>query len=165
MSKVILSVIAGVVLGVAFGTWNVIATRLDPLAEDTVGALLLFYGPMFTLWGIAGFRASRRTGHLLDGVRSATIVAFVTFAVFVVANLMRVNLFLDAIRQRADWQSLLLRFQQSGFESLRTYANYEYLRGAPLKIAVATFIDGMCGLVGSAIGIFRRTQSGQLARE
>ena len=40
----------GLGLGAGFGLWNLVATRLDPLAEDTPIALLVFYGPMFAIW-------------------------------------------------------------------------------------------------------------------
>ena len=48
----------GAALGVAFGAWNLILTMLDPLAEDTPTALARVYGPMFTIWGLAGFAAN-----------------------------------------------------------------------------------------------------------
>jgi hypothetical protein len=38
-------------------------------------------------------------------------------AVFHVAGIVRVNLFLDVIHDRGDWQNLLARFGQSGFHS------------------------------------------------
>ena len=75
----------GLVLGVVFGLWNLIATQLDPLAEDTIPARLVFYGPMFAIWGFAGFLAARRSGRLLDAVRVGGTVACITFVVFVAA--------------------------------------------------------------------------------
>jgi hypothetical protein len=116
-------VILGLVLGASFGLWDLIVTLLDPLAEDDPRALLLFYGPMFAIWGLAGFVAARRTGRIVEGVKVAAIVAFVTFVVFDLAAIVRVNLFLDALTHRSDWQNLLVRFQASGFTSLRLYAN------------------------------------------
>jgi len=53
----------GLLLGVGFSAWNWIATLLNPFAEDSLDALAIFYGPMFTLWGIAGFVAAHRTGR------------------------------------------------------------------------------------------------------
>jgi hypothetical protein len=82
----------GLLLGVVFGLWNLIATRLDPLAEDTIPALLAFYGPMFAVWAAAGFRASRSSGRLVDAIKGGSIVAFITFVVFVAARLITVNL-------------------------------------------------------------------------
>src|SRR5262245_41976391 len=130
----------GILLGVVFGLWNLISTRLDPLAEDTIGALLMFYGPMFAIWGLAGFRAFRRSGRLLDAVAVGGTAAFVTLVVFVMTRLITVNLSLEVTSQRLDWQNLVVRFKASGFESLRAYVNYEYLAGAPFKIFVASII-------------------------
>src|SRR5918997_1453627 len=110
-------VLLGLALGAGFGAWNLVATRADPLAEDTAAALLTFYGPMFAAWALTGFAAARRTGRLADGVRAGALVAFVTFVVFDLAVLVRVNLFLDLLRDRADWQNLVRRYPASGFES------------------------------------------------
>jgi hypothetical protein len=151
----------GLSLGVVFGLWNLIATRLDPLAEDTLVALLVFYGPMFAVWGVVGFRASRCGGHLVDAVTAGGTVAFITFMVFVAARLITLNLSLDITSQRLDWQNLVLRYQASGFQSLRAYANYEYITGAPLKILVATTIGAGMGFVGGLCG--RRNGSGSTA--
>jgi hypothetical protein len=85
--------VLGVLVGAIFGGWDLIATRFEPLADDTPIALLKFYGPMFTIWGLAGFGAAWRVGRILDGVKAGATVAFATFLVFDVANLLRVNLF------------------------------------------------------------------------
>ena len=155
-------VILGLVLGAGFGIWDLIATQLNPLSEDDPGALLLFYGPMFAIWGLTGFVGARRTGRLLDGVKVAAIVAFVTFVVFDVAAIIRVNVFLDVLTHRSDWQNLLVRFQASGFTSLRAYANYEYITGSPLKILVATVIGSVTGLIGGLFGWLGRRSMGQV---
>jgi hypothetical protein len=144
-------VLLGVLVGAAFGLWNLIVTWLDPLAEDTPFALLIFYGPMFAIWGLAGFAASRRTGQLLDGVRVGATVAFGTFVVYVLTQFIRVNVFLDILSQRSDWQNLMARFQNSGYESLRRYVNYVGLTGAPFKILVASIIGAGTGLVGGIL--------------
>src|SRR5262249_25579935 len=87
----------GLALGGFFGLWNIVATELDPLADDGPAALLMFYGAMFAAWGIAGFLAARRSGRFIDAVRMGATVAFVTFTVFWLLNLFRVNLFLDVV--------------------------------------------------------------------
>ena len=142
----------GLLPGAGFGLWNLIATRLGPLAEDTSIALPAFYGPMFAIWGLAGFRASRRTGRLLDAVKVGDTVAFVTPVVFLFAKIVVVNLFLDATSQRSDWQNLMEGFQASGFGSLREYANYVYVTGAPFNIFVASIIGAGAGLAGGFFG-------------
>ena len=141
-------VVLGVLLGVAFGVWDIVATWLDPLADDTPGALLIFYGPMFAAWGFAGFMAARRSGRVMEGVKAGAMSALATFVVFYVANLVRVNLFLTAMRSRADWVNLMLRFHASGSESLRAFVNYDYVKGAPLKIGVASLIGAVSGMIG-----------------
>ena len=146
----------GAIVGAAFGAWNLVATRIDPLADDTPVALLLFYGPMFTTWGLVGFAAAKRTGRLVDGITVGALVAFATFVVFAAANLVRVNLFLDAIRHRADWQNMDNRFNDSGFASLRAFVNYNYAKGTPLKIVVASMVGASVGLVGGLSAVVGR---------
>src|SRR5262245_8145412 len=146
----------GLVLGAIFGLWNIVATEFDPLTDDSPAALLMFYGPMFAAWGIAGFVAARRSGRFIDAVRMAATVAFVTFTVFWLLNLFRVNLFLDVVRARGDWQNLLVRYRASGFENFRVYVNYEYLTGAPLKILVPTMIGAVVGSIGGVFAIASR---------
>jgi hypothetical protein len=150
----------GLVLGATFGIWVLIYTKVNPLAEDTPRALLTFYGPMFTFWGMAGFGATRRNGRLLDAIKVGATVALVTFVVYDLAQFVRVNLFLDAIRHRSDWQHMMSRFEQSGYESLRRYVNYIGLTGAPLKILAATTIGACMGAIGGLFAsLARRPQS------
>jgi hypothetical protein len=142
----------GLLLGAVFGIGNLIATSLDPLGEDSPMALLLFYGPMFAMWGLAGFWAARRTGRVIEGVKAGAWVALVSFVVFDLTVIARANLFLDALSQRSDWQGLMTRFEASGFKNLRLYANYVYVTDAPLKITVATVIGAAMGAVGGFVG-------------
>ena len=144
----------GMVLGVSFGLWNLVFSILNPVAEDTPAALLTFYGPMFLLWGVSGFTAFARSRRLRDGMRRGAIVALVTFVVFTVFVGVRDNLLLEALTRRADWQNLMVRFRNSGFESLRLYVNYIGVTGAPFKLLVATVIGALMGLLGA---LARRT--------
>ena len=148
----------GMILGAVFGLWNLLATWFDPLAEDSPAALLVFYGPMFTIWGIAGFVVSRRSGRALDGFRAGATIAFATFVVYIVTQFVRVNMFLDILTQRSDWQNLMATFQSSGSQSLRRYVNYLGLAGAPFKILVASIIGAVTGFVGGSLGAFSRQQ-------
>jgi hypothetical protein len=138
---------------------------LAPLAEDTPLALLEFYGPMFAICGLAGLGASRRTGRFWDAVKAGATIAFVAFVVFDLAVLLRVNLFLDTLSQRSDWQNLMARFRASGFESLRAYANYEYVSGPPVHILVASIIGAVTGLVGGVFGSLSRRKMGRIPQE
>ncbi len=149
------SLVLGLVIGSVFGAANLVFTWLYPLADDSVGALLRFYGPMFFAWALVAFRAARRSGRLLSGMLAGTIVAFATFCVFDLLVLMRVNLFLPDLTGRADWQSMMQRFGASEYDSLRLFVNLDYLKGAPLKIGVASAIGAVMGAIGGALGQLR----------
>jgi hypothetical protein len=141
----------GFVVGLLFGLWNVLYSWLLPLAEDTPAALLAFYGPMFLLWAAAAFAATRRTGRVWSGVTTGTLVAFATFCIYDLLVVLRVNLFLDELTGRSDWQNLMVQFNVSGYESLRTFVNVENIKGAPLKIGVASLIGAVIGFTGGAL--------------
>ena len=141
-------VLVGVALGAVFSAWNVLASLLDPLADDTVPALLMFYGPMFTAWALAGAAASRRSGRVSDGARIGALVALLTFVILTIVVIARVNLYLELTSQRPDWQTVGERFRASGFRSFRTFVNYEYVTGAPFKLLVASTIGAVLGLAG-----------------
>lgn len=149
------ALLLGLIVGVVFGFANLIVTWLYPLADDSPGALLRFYGPMFFLWALASFRAARRTGRLLSGVTTGLFVAFATFCAFDLLILVRVNLFLGELTGRADWQNMMLRFRASEFDSLRLFVNLDYVRGAPLKLAVSCAIGVVMGGVGGFLGQLR----------
>jgi hypothetical protein len=142
----------GFVLGLAFGVVDLLYSWLRPLSDDSIQGLLRFYGPMFFAWALASFRAVRRSGRLSTGITTGFVVAFATFCVFVVLNLLRVNLFLDELTGRADWQNMMQRFRESGFDDLRWFINVNYLKDAPFKIGVASVIGAVMGLVGGTIG-------------
>jgi uncharacterized membrane protein (DUF485 family) len=142
----------GVGLGLVFGVVDLLLTWVQPLADDSIPALLQFYGPMFAAWAFAAFRAVRRSGRLSTGITTGLVVAFGTFSVFYVLNLLRVNLFLGELTERADWQNMMRRFRASDLASLRVFVNVEYLRGAPFKIGIASAIGAIMGLAGGTIG-------------
>ena len=152
-------IVRGVVIGIGFGIWNLLSSLFDPLAEDTIPALLIFYGPMFTLWGVTGFTAARKSGRMIDGITAAVIVALVTGVVFDLMIFVRINLFLQTLASRPDWQNLMMEFRTSGSENLRTFINYHYLTQAPVKVLVGMTIGSMTGIIGGLLGSFVRLQS------
>ena len=156
------SLLLGLLIGLVFGAVNLFFTWLYPLEDDSPGALLRFYGPMFFLWAFVAFRATRRSGRLLSGVAAGATVAFATFCIFDVLVLFRVNLFLNELTARDDWQNMMQRFRASEFDSLRFFVNLDYLKGAPLKIGVASVIGAVIGAVGGSLGRLksRRTRIG-----
>jgi hypothetical protein len=145
-------VLWGASLGLAFGVWDLFYTWMEPLANDTPLALLTFYGPMFAAWGFAGFRAKQHSGQLTEALKAGVTVACMTFIMFYVANFVRVNVFLETLRLRADWQNMVFRFETSGWGSLRAFINYDYLKGAPFKIGFAGAIGAITGFLGGLLG-------------
>ena len=145
----------GVAVGVVFGSVNIVFTWLYPVEDDTPGALLRFYGPMFFVWALASFRAARRSGRVWSGVTTGMAVAFATFCVFDALVLLRVNLFLNELTGRADWQNMMMRFRAGDVDSLRLFVNIDYLKGAPLKIGVASTIGALMGAIGGSLGRLR----------
>ena len=151
--------LAGAGVGLAFGCWNLLAFWLNPL-DDSVAGMLIVYGPMFTSWAAAGFIAARRTGRLTDALAAGAIFAFSTFMVFWLANIVRVNLFLDSLRDWPGWQqTMVARYRESGIDSFRAFVNYEYLRDAPLKIAVPTAIGTVLASLGGLVAALGRRAS------
>jgi hypothetical protein len=145
----------GAVLGVCFGVVNLVFVWLDPLSDDSIPALLRFYGPMFFLWAVASFRAARRDRQLLSGLIAGMVVAFATFCVFDVLNLVRVNLFIHDLTGRADWQRLTARCPPGELDSVRACVTVEYIKATPLKIATATLIGAVMGGVGGSLARLR----------
>ena len=152
----------GAIAGAVFGTWDLFFTWIDPLADDTPVALLSFYGPMFAVWSAAGFAAYRRSGRITESIKVGATVAFVTFAVFHIFVFARINIFLDEIRGRLDWGNTVATYPSSGFESLRAYANYIFVTGAPFKMLVATTIGTVFGVIGGLLARLTGTAARQL---
>ena len=146
------ALLLGLFVGLVFGFVNLLLTWLYPLADDTPGALLRFYGPMFFVWALASFRAARRTGRLLSGVATGLTVAFATFCAFDLLILVRINLFLNELTGRADWQNMMMRFRASDIESLRRFVNLDYAIGTPLKLGVSCAIGALMGGIGGLLG-------------
>ena len=154
------ALLLGLVVGLVFGFVNVLFTWLYPLTDDTPGALLRFYGPMFFVWALASFRAARRTGRLLSGLTTGLTVAFATFWAYDLLILVRVNVFLNELTGRADWQNMLMRFRASDFDSLRLFVNLDYFTGAPLKLGVSCAIGAAMGTIGGLVGLLTHKRIG-----
>jgi len=142
----------GLIIGLTFGAVDLLYTWLFPLEDDTIGALLRFYGPMFLLWAFASFRAARRDGRLLSGVTTGLVVAFATFCAYDLLILIRVNVFLTELTGRADWQNLMARFKASESSDLRAFVTLDYLKMAPLKIGAASAVGAVMGVIGGSLG-------------
>ena len=154
------ALVIGLTAGLVFGCVDLLLTWRNPLEDDSPLVLLRFYGPMFLVWSVLAFNAARDAGRVGSGVVAGTVVAFATFAVFIVFNFLRVNLFLYDLTDRPDWQNMMVRFRASGAEDLRLFVNLDYLRGTPFKIAAATTFGAVFGALGGVLGWRTRARTG-----
>jgi hypothetical protein len=138
----------GLVLGTVLGAWILVNTALAPLAEDTGFAVGAMFGVVFLALAVPGFAARRRGGHLVDALEAGATAGAITFALFLLLGILRVNLFLDTIRSRADWQNLVSDYTQSDFQSLRAYANYVYAK----QIVVFPIVGVVAGAISGSLG-------------
>jgi hypothetical protein len=145
------SMILGVAAGFLFGFVNLAVTWFAPLLDDNPRTLLAFYGPMFLLWAAVAFRAARRSCRFMAGVTTGIIVAFATFWAFDVLIILRVNLFLNDLTCRGDWQNMLGRFRASSSDNVRLFVTMDYIKGAPLKCVVSCAIGAVMGVIGAAL--------------
>ena len=142
------SVAFGIVLGTGIGVWILVDTAMAPLAEDTPLLVGSMFGGMLVLFAVQGFAARRRGGREVDAVQAGAIAGTMTMAIFCLFGIVRVNVFLDVIRDRSDWEGLIAGFAGSGFQSLRTYANYIYMQ----NLTLLPMIGAVAGAVSGAIG-------------
>ena len=149
----------GLTVGLVFGSVNLLFTWHDPLADDTPSALLRFYGPMFFVWGLVAFRVVRQTGKLTSGVVAGLTIALGTFLTFDLLIFVRLNLFLNELTGRADWQDLMMRFRAGNADNLRSFVNLDYVRGAPFKAVVSCVMGAIMGSVGGLLGRVTHTRT------
>jgi hypothetical protein len=103
----------------------------------------------------AAARSRRFRGVAINGL----LIGVATMAVIYVSSILRINLFLEQISNRADWVNLMARYRASDFHSLRAYANYEYLGSLPVLLALGAVAGGCCGLLGATIRQIARVPS------
>jgi|KBSMisStandDraft_5_1062788.scaffolds.fasta_scaffold23022_4 hypothetical protein len=149
----------GVVLGTALGAWILVNTALAPLAEDTGFAVAAMFGLVFLALAVPGFAVRRRGGHLVDALEAGATAGAITFALFLLFGILRVNLFLDTIRSRSDWQNLVADYARSDFQSLRAYANFVYAKGIILFPIAGVAAGAISGSVGGVLAGFIRPSS------
>ena len=121
--------------------------------------MVIVYGPMFVSWSVVPYVVARRSGRLVDAVKAGTVLALSTFVTFWVVNIVRVNVFLDVLQEWSGWQPMVARYRDSGFESFRAFTNHEYLKDAPLKIAVPTAIGALLASIAGLAGRRRHRQA------
>jgi hypothetical protein len=142
----------GLALGTAIGSWALIDTAVEPLADDTAGKMAALVIGMTLAWAVISLITGRRTGRFRDAVTAGVLVGVTTIAMFHIAAIIRVNVFLDQIRFRDDWQGLLTRFNASGATSLRQFANVTYLTETPVALAIGAAVGAVSGAIGGLFG-------------
>lgn len=151
----------GVLIGVVLGTFQLVDTAAEPLAEDTPGVMIGIVGTMLVSWTLTSRAAALPSRRFTHALVAGIIAGVATMAVVDFTSIVRVNLFLDEIRHRDDWANLMARFEASGVQSLRVYANWEYVRGTPIVLALGAVAGGVCG---SVAGVVNRISRAPLAR-
>ena len=153
------SVMFGVAFGTLLGVGNLIDTAVQPLAEDRPPELLAMLAVVLAIWGFAAYRAAHRGGGVRDAVIAGAVIGGLTAAIFGLANIVRVNVFLDAIQYRDDWRNLMLRYHESGYTSLRAYVNREFALGRTVLggLAGGGALGAVMGALGGAASAIRRS--------
>jgi hypothetical protein len=150
-----LPVLMGFAIGATLGVMNLIDTARQPLADDESGTMLAWALALIVIWSAATLAVTWRTRGVANAIKAGAILGIATMIVFHVAAIVRANVFLDAIRDRVDWQHLLMRYHHSGWTSLRAYANYEYVTAMPMVIALGTLAGSLSGALGGVVNIVR----------
>jgi uncharacterized membrane protein YhaH (DUF805 family) len=141
----------GLAIGVVLGTLQLVNTAVAPLADDDAGGMLFVIAVVALLWTLVSVAASLPTRRFRDALLAGMLAGLATMAVFDVTSIVRVNFFLDQIRYRDDWVNLVARFDASNAPNLRAYANWEYLRGTPMVLAIGVVAGGLCGALAGVI--------------
>lgn len=146
--SLISNVAFGFTAGAILGLTNLISTAIAPLAEDTPFRVAVFFGVIMLVWAFSGFLAHRRTRRFIESAKAGATVGGISLGLFHLAAMLRLNIFLADVSRRSDWQGLILNFQQSGFESLRAYANYTYLHELGFVVLLGVLVGALCGILG-----------------
>jgi H+/Cl- antiporter ClcA len=141
----------GFAIGVVLGTWQLVNTVRAPLADDDAGEMLFVVAVIVLLWTSVSVATSLPTGRFRDAVVAGMLAGLATMAVFDATSILRVNVFLERIRYRDDWVGLIARFDASNAPNLRAYANWEYVRGTPMVLAIGVVVGGLCGALAGVI--------------
>ena len=146
----------GGAFGAALGVMNLVDTAREPLADDDATMILAWVALVLVLWSVATVAVTWRTRRASDVIKVGAILGIAALAVYELAAIVRVNVFLDTIQHRDDWRNLLSRYDQSGVHSLRMYANYEYaVMMTPILLAVGAIAGSISGAMGAVIQMVR----------
>jgi len=158
MTSVTRPVTFGAVLGTLLGGGILVSTLVAPLADDTPVLVATMFGVVFLALAVPGFAARRRGGHFVDALQAGGVAGTITFTLFLLLGILRVNLFLDVIRNRSDWQNLVADYAHSDFQSLRGYANFVYAKQIVAFAVVGVVAGAISGSLGGLLaGVVRRS--------
>jgi hypothetical protein len=141
----------GLMIGTVLGTFQLVNTAIEPLADDDAVSMCGGLVVILLLWTLASVTAGLPARSFKQSMIAGALAGVGTMFVFDITSILRVNLFLDQIRYRDDWINLIDRFEASGFQSLRAYANWEYLPGAPVIVGLGAVAGGACGIVAGVV--------------
>jgi hypothetical protein len=141
----------GLAVGIVLSLSNLASTIIAPLAEDTPFRVRVFFGTLMLVWSFAGFAGFERTRRFVESAKAGAVVGVISAGIFHITAVLRLNLFLETVSRRSDWEGLLLNFRRSNFESLRAYANYAYLQQTLLILLLGVLVGGVCGTLGGVV--------------
>jgi hypothetical protein len=146
-----LPLVVGLAIGLTLGVMNLIGTAHRPLADDDGLGMFMWLIAVLAAWTLAAVGATWRARRMTDAVTAGAVLGIATIVVFHAASIVRVNMFLDLIQHRDDWQNLVARYHHSGFVTLRAYANYEYLRLTPMVVGLGAAAGSISGALAGSV--------------
>jgi hypothetical protein len=144
-----------VLIGAALHTWILIATTVAPLADDSGYEMLIWFAGIVCVATAVSIRDAKHFGFS-RGVWSGVSFGAAFGAIGYFGALIRVNLFLEQIRDRTDWAGLVGRFHASGFTNFRAFVNYEYAFSLPFLLAAGAVLGAVGGGIAGLLSRPRR---------
>jgi hypothetical protein len=141
-------------IGVALNGWVLVDTARRPLAGDSGYEMLIGFAGVAVVAVAVSVRDAKHLGFsraVWAGVSFGVVFGAIAYA----GALVRVNVFLDQIRDRDDWVNLVARYQSSTFTSFRAYANYEYAFSAPFLLVFGALFGAAGGTIAAVIARLR----------
>jgi hypothetical protein len=159
----------GVALGLLLSAWMVMGTLVFLLDESwthsTGKVLTALYHPLtfntpleyaamlcalYLLPGIPGFLSRRHSGRLMDAIKAGALASALVFTLTAVAGDIRMNIVLEIIKRRPEWQAALLTFANA--DTLMAQANYYYAVHVPARLLFGAALGALAGAIGHCIG-------------
>jgi hypothetical protein len=143
--------LAGLAVGFVFGGASIVDTAVEPLRPDSIGGDLVQLAVLSSAITLTVAALLRRGSRMSDAWRTGVLVSIATVLMGNAMNLVRVNVFLEVIQYRDDWQGLMVQYHASGSDSLRAFANYTFLRGTPFVLVLASILGTISGAAARVV--------------